>query len=349
MQTGHGLKRNKNGYWEIRYSERIDGDTRWRSRSVSTGTKERSEALRFKSDYLSGHTRLVTVGSKPTVDEVIEAYLNAVPEQKFVMASIKRELGGLQVDCVSPADVKTYRDARTGAGIAGSTVRRELTALSTAMNWAAKTKFGGVRKEDVPYVDKPPPGTPRVDWLNEEQEVVFHALAMGLSLGRRGRRGHRLHRLSLFVGLGLDTAARKEAIEELTWDRVDLDRGRVDFRVPGKHTGNKRRAVVEISVRLKPLLEEAHRLWVARGAPAGEPVVGAGAIRKAWERWVGEPGFEFPWMTPHLMRHSWAKLNARAGLSLFDIATVLGDRYETVARNYLHDCPGNSGSVNHRF
>jgi integrase len=350
MQTGHDLKRNKSGYWEVRYSERLPGDTRWRSRSVSTGTKDRGEAARFKNEFLSGQTRLAQVGSKPTVEEAVEAYVSAVPIQRFVLQSVRRALGHLQVDLVSAEDVRVYREDRKAAGISPSTVRRELSALSTAMNWAAKTKFGGVRKEDVPYVDKPAPGTPRVLWLNEEQEPVFHALAMGLSVGRRARRGHSLHRLTLFVGIGLDTAARKEAIEDLTWDRVDLERGRIDFRVPGKWTGNKRRAVVEISVRLLPLLEEARRLWVARGAPAGEPVVGRGAIRKAWERWVGSPEMkEFAWMTPHLMRHSWAKLNARAGVSLFDVATVLGDRYETVARNYLHDCPGNSGVVNRRF
>lgn len=346
MQTGHDLKRNRSGYWEIRFSEKLDGG-QWRSRSVSTGTKDRSEALRFKSEFLSHEVRLAAVGTKPTLRDVIDGYLNAVPEQKFVLASILRCLGHLYVDCLTPQEVSAYRAQRMSVEkIKGSTVRRELTALSTALNWAAKTKFHGVRREDVPYVDKPPPGTPRTLWLDETHEPIFHALAMGLSIGRK-----RLHRLTLFVGLGLDTAARKEALEELTWDRVDLDRGKIDFRVPGKHTGNKRRAVVEISRRLRPLLERAHREWLARGAPAGEPVVGVGAVRKSWERWVAaleQDGWGCGWMTPHLMRHSWAKLNARAGVPLFDVAAVLGDRYETVARNYLHDCPGNSGVMDRR-
>ena len=346
MQTKHDLKRNRSGKWELRFSEKLP-DGRWRSRSVSTGTADRGEAVRFKEDFLNHQTRLLAADTKPKLIDVLEGYEAAKPGQEFIIRNLKREMGHLPVDLVGHAEIAAYKTKRMVAGgIAGATVRRELTALGAALNWAVKTRFGGgaVKGEDVPWIDKPPAGTPRVAWLNEEQEPVFHALAMGLSMGRK-----RLHRLSLFVGLGLDTAARKEAIEELTWDRVDLDRGRIDFRVPGKATGNKRRTVTEISKRLRPLLERGHREWVARGAPPGERVVGAGAVRKAWERWVGEAGFLFPWMTPHLMRHSWAKLNARAGVSLFDVATVLGDRYETVARNYLHDCPGNTGVVDRRF
>lgn len=345
MQTGHNIRKNRSGYWEIRFSEQLP-DGRWRSRSVSTGTADRSEAVRFKDEFLNHSARLSSVGVKPKLLDVIEAYETAKPGQEFIVRNLKRGLGHLPVDLVTSEEVARYRAAREASGLAAGTVRRELTALGAALNWAAKTKFlnGSVKREDLPWIDKPAGGTPRVLWLNEEQEAEFHALAMGLSIGRK-----RLHRLTLFVGIGLDTAARKEAIEDLTWDRVDFVMGRIDFRVPGKRTGNKRRTVVEISRRLRPLLERARDEWLARGAPAGEPVVGSGSVRKAWERWVGSAGFAYPWMTPHLMRHSWARLNVRAGVSLFDVAAVLGDRYETVARNYLHDCPGNSGVVNRRW
>jgi integrase len=344
MQASHDIARNKLGYWEVRYSEKQDNG-RWRSRRVSTGTKDRGEAERFAEDFVNSTARLSQVGPKPTVAEILEAYVSERPNQDFVTRVVKRQLGHLPCDLLTSKVAADYRKQRLGAGLSSGTVRRELSALSSALTWAARTKMSGgaVRLDEVAYIEKPPESTPRSAWLNEEQEPEFHALAMGLSMGRR-----ELHRLTLFVGIGLDTAARKEAILDLTWDRVDLSVGRLDFRVPGKSTGNKRRTVVEISARLRPLLERAHREWKARGGAGGEPVVGAGDVRKTWDRWVeGLAGYE--WMTAHLMRHSWAKLHARAGVLLFDIATVLGDTYETVARNYLHDCPGNSGVVNRRF
>lgn len=346
MQTaGHALKRNRSGFWEVRYSEKQPDGT-WRSRTVSTRTKDRGEASEFKAALVTNEARLVQQVAVPVLGTVLEAYVKAVPGQDFNLRAPRRHLADLPVDLLTPEQVQDYTRVRTvDEGVVGSTVLRELGAVTAALNWAVSKRTFGLRADDVPAIDKPPRGNPRNLWLNEEEEPWFYACAMGLSLGQR-----RLHRLTRFVALGLDTAARREALMELTWDRVDFRAGKIDFRVPGAATGNKRRTVVEVSDRLMPLLERAHREWRADGAHAGEPVVGVGSLRTSWESWVaGAEGGRWKWMTPHLMRHSWAKLNARAGVSLFDVAGVLGDTYETVARNYLHDCPVNMGIVNRRF
>lgn len=343
MQTaGHELKRNRSGFWEVRFSEKQPDGT-WRSKSVSTRTKDRGAANEFKAAFLMSEARLVVSAKTPEIGPIVEAYAKAVPGQSPHAKPVVRLLGHRAVDLLTPEDVADYKRVRVdGDGVVLSTVRRELGVLTAALSWAVGKRTFGLRADQVPVIDKPPSGNPRSLWLNEEQEPLFHAAAMGLSVGRA-----RLHRLTRFVGLGLDTAARSEALHELTWDRVDFKARKIDFRVPGGVTGNKRRTVVEISSRLLPLLERAYEEWRADGARAGEPVVGFGSIRSAWETWVA--GSDWPWMTPHLMRHTWAKLNARAGVTLFDVAGVLGDTYETVARNYLHDCPVNTGIVDRRF
>lgn len=346
MQTaGHTLKRNRSGYWEVRYSEK-QADGTWRTRTVSARTKDRGEASEFKAALLTNEARLVSQVTVPDLGTVLEAYVKATPGQDFNTRAPRRLLSHLPVDLLTPEQVQDYTRTRTVEdGVAGSTVLRELGAVTAALNWAVSKRTFGIKAEQVPHIDKPARGNPRNLWLNEEDEPVFHAAAMGLSIGRA-----RLHRLTLFIGLGLDTAARKEALLELTWDRVDFRSGKIDFRVPGAATGNKRRTVVEISARLMPLLLRAWAEAQAAGDGRAALVCRQGDIRTAWETFVRTThGGRFAWMTPHLMRHSWAKLNARAGVSLFDIAGVLGDTYETVARNYLHDCPVNTGVVNRRF
>lgn len=342
-ETGHRLARNRSGYWELRYSEQKPDGT-WRSRSVSTGCKDRGAASEFKAQYLTNTARLQVASSTPSVGSVLDKYEKAKPTQRFNLVAVRRVLGGLTLDLLTPDAVSDYMDQRSLSGITPSTQRRELGALVAALNWAVRKRVPGVKRELVPELDMPSQGTPRSAWLDETQEPLFHAWAMGLSIGRA-----RLHRLTLFVGLGLDTAARREALLDLTWDRVDLAAGTVDFRMPGRAVVNKRRTVVRISQRLRPLLERAQREWIADGGKPGDgvPVCGAGSIRTTWDTWVGQSAW--PWMHPHLMRHTWAKLHARAGVSLFDIAAVLGDTYETVSRNYLFDCPGTGLAVDARW
>jgi integrase len=146
-------------------------------------------------------------------------------------------------------------------------------------------------------------------------------------------------RLALFIALGLDTAARREAILDLTWDRVDLAQGTINFQKPGRRITKKRRVRgVPIARRLMPVLKEA---WLRApkdntGQAIG-PVVGGTHISKPFERFAAHIGL--PWVTPHVMRHTWGSLRAMEGIPLYDIARGMGDTVGTVERNYLHLTP----------
>jgi integrase len=147
----------------------------------------------------------------------------------------------------------------------------------------------------------------------------------------------------LFVALGLETAARREAIMELTWDRIDLAGGSIDYHRPGRRITKKRRVTgLPISARLRPVLEAA---WarapkdaqgracglVLAGAGAG---AGAGALRKPFWRFTSAIGMR--WVTPHVLRHTWGSISIMAGGSLYDIAEFMGDTVATISKVYLH-------------
>lgn len=340
-RTDTKLVLNDQGYWELRWSERAP-EGGWRSKRVSTRTPDRAQAEAFRREYLTAQqdTARRPGGPVPTVNEIIDAYLKGRPDmgdsQQLVLARVRRALGGLVLAELTEARIAEYRVQR---GVSGPSVRRELGALIAAINRARKTRM--IRPEDVPYIELPPMGAPRDLWLDEDQEAEYHALAMGNSRGLA-----RLSRVTRFVALALDTAARKEAIHELTWDRVDLARGLVDYRRPGQTQTNKRRVPVPVSDRLMPLLERARWEWERDGKP--DPfVIGQGDVRSAFETWRAST--PYPWATAHVLRHTWATLAARAGVPIWQIAGVLGDDPRTVEKNYLHHCPDHlRAAVNRR-
>ena len=66
----------------------------------------------------------------------------------------------------------------------------------------------------------------------------------------RAARRAKLSYLVLFIRLGLYTAARATAILQLTWDQVDLQTGRIDFRVEGEVETKKKRPNAPINFML---------------------------------------------------------------------------------------------------
>lgn len=233
-------------------------------------------------------------------------------------------MGALAPVEITPEIIQEYRTEHRGE-VTDGTVRRELGALVAVLNWAQEKRL--VAGAEVPIVTLPPASRARDVWLDEREESELYALALGHSLGRE-----RLSRLTRFVALALDTAARKAAIEGLTWDRVDLGVGLIDFRDPGVKLTRKRRVPIPVATRLRPVLERA---WHER---TGDYVLDhAGNIRKTWETFLS--GTRWPDLHIHDLRRTWATLAARRGVALWQIAGVLGDTVEAVGAHYAHHAP----------
>lgn len=330
------LVKARTGYYEVRWS---DGG---RSRTVSTRTRDRVEAQAFRSAWIAAQRD--GLGAKePTVGELIDLYekfhveANGITEaQKFSLKPVRAFFGSVQPSLVGPALVDDYRLERLSAKRKDSTIRRELGALSTVLHWAVRHRRVDLARP--PAIGLPPPGPPRTRFLVEEDEVLFHALAMGDSIGEK-----RLTRLTRFVAIALDTGARKEAIEGLTWDRVDLVRGLIDFRDPQRRATKKRRVVVPISDRLMPMLVVAHRQRVSEFVLDND-----GDMRSAWRTF--RTASPWPKLGMHDLRRTWASLAVQNGVPIADVAEVLGDTVPTVMKHYAQFIPGRlRGAVNARW
>lgn len=312
----------KSGVWRVVWR---DGG---RTRRESLGTTEETQAkLRF-SYWLAHAGELddadLTVGDALTLylEEHVE-HSCAAPDRQLHYASLLRaHMGHLKISQIKPGVIHGYTRKR---GVKPSTARRELSCLVAALNHCRRTE----RIEAVPYVPLPPPGEPRDRWLSSKEIQTLLATAAG-----RGR-------VELFIWIALETAARKDSILRLAWNKVDFTAGFIDFR-NGRET-NKRRVAVPISDRLRPVLLAAREaacdaMWVLGHT---------GPIRRDFERLVADAGLRG--VSPHVLRHTAATHMARAGVPLFQIAGILGASMRTVERTYAHHCPDAlRGAVNYQ-
>lgn len=258
-----------------------------------------------------------------SVRALVNEYLKARrvgDTQARVLEKITRVLGPLRVEDLTPSRMQDYQRRVGGAD---ATRRRELGALQAVLHWAERAKI--LPRGSAPLLDLPPPGQARQAHLDPVRERAFHNEAVAYP--RFGGR------VGLFVSLALNTGARREAIEGLTWDRVDLSAGLVDFREPSRSVSKKRRVVVPINARLRTVLAG----FVSAPVDSSGYVLGECAIRYPYECFVRD--LKMPWVTPHVLRHTAATLMLQRGQTLWDVAGVLGATPETVSRVYGHHTP----------
>jgi len=136
----------------------------------------------------------------------------------------------------------------------------------------------------------------------------------------------------------LYTGARSGAVLDLTWDRVDFDRGIIELGVPDDAGRRKGRATVpmndDLAKRLRKAKQSAMSNYVVEWA--GGKV---GSLKRGFARAVELAGLEN--VSPHVLRHTAASRMAAAGVPMTRIAAVLGHSdSRTTERIYARLAPG---------
>lgn len=311
------LRQNRHGVWSVTWTEA------GRSRSISTGTRDRSEADGWLAKFAAG--QMAPILSGPSIDAILDAYLAAKtdrPSYGSLVATanmLRPRFGRLEPRHVTQALVQQHAKERAAAGRSNSTIVNDMLILRAAVNWAIKQKL--LQPADKLTFEAPVPRSkPRDRWLTREEAKA---------LVQACKAAH----VRLFVVLGLVTGARRDAILSLTWDRVDLSRRRIDF---GEGVGNKRRAVVPIN---DTLLAE---LRAAREVATTPFVVEYGGhhvtdIRTGLEAAAKRAGLDH--VHPHLLRHTAATHMVMAGVPTAEVARYLGMTEAMVERVYGKHSP----------
>lgn len=209
---------------------------------------------------------------------------------------------------------KTISRLRTASA---STARRELGVLQAALNHAHSE---GLLIHPI-AVTLPEAGEVRDRWLtrSEAARLVWNAEP----------------HVRRFILLSLYTGRRATAILELSWARVDLDKGTIRFRADGEQETNKRRGSIRIP---RQLWGHLQRWKCYRGANVvtyrGKSVESVKTgIRRAAER-AGLEG-----VTPHVLKHTAITWAVMKGLGVEDAAEYFNTSPETIRKHYWHHSP----------
>jgi integrase len=138
--------------------------------------------------------------------------------------------------------------------------------------------------------------------------------------------------LQTFIVLAIYTGQRKGAILDLTWDRVDFETKTIDFNNPDIALPSRRkgRAFMPMPRQIEGFLNDRRQdsgYVVSRNGGKMYDIYGS------WHEMVHNSGVIRPKeVTPHVLRHSVATHLARKGISMDEIADLLGHKDLRITR-----------------
>lgn len=258
-----------------------------------------------------------------TVGRIMTAYLESITHKpsherrENAWKAMRGFWDRVMPERIDEAMARAYRATRR---VGDATARYELLQLSTALGWAVSN---GPRLAMRPIIWLPQTPERKERHLTRAEFRKFFAEV-------------KADHARLYVLLGIYTMARPTAILELTWDRVDFMRRRIDFTPAGHIRTNKRRTVVPISDDLLPALQKAYEARTITSVieHGGKPVV---SIKKAFQAASKRSAVH---ATPYTLRHTGAVWAAEAGVPMAELSQFMGhDDSRTTEKHYARYSP----------
>jgi integrase len=236
---------------------------------------------------------------------------------------------------VTAAAVKKKRDelkatpkARGGGERSGPDVNRTMAALSSALTYGVK-ELEWLEESPMKRVRKFAESPGRVRYLSDSE------LPELLQFCRQSKNEH----LLLAVLLSLSTGGRQTEIMSLTWKQIDLKAQTATLLDTKNGT-----------MRILPIVGEAFEILKERANvrkidddrlfPAGPKAKTPGTfvdLRAPWEAVLASANItDFHW---HDLRHTCASYMAMSGVSLLEMAKLLGHKTLAMTMRYAHLSP----------
>lgn len=265
-------------------------------------------ALRTK-DRAVAKQRLADLNRRPvgdSINEIYQAYLEDLTAKgkradrgETAWKALEYTFGALRPDQVTKDLCRSYARLRRAHGRADGTIGKELDLLRSALRWRDKYTLADF--------EMPPRSPPRDRRLTRPEYS-----ALRLAAKKSG-----LH-IYVFVVLGLTTAGRKQALLDLTWDRVDFERGLIRLADGSRGKG---RATVPMTRHARRVLLYAYKVRTSEYVIeyAGKAV---GSVKRGFQSACLRAGMTD--VSPHVLRHTAATWMAEGGVPMTEIAQFLG-------------------------
>ncbi len=295
-------------------------------------TDARAWAAKTESDMKAG--RHFGTSKRHTFAELADEY-NTHAKDKPRLDYWRETFGPERLDSITPARIAKERDkllseetdrkdAATGEfkKRTGATVNRYLAALSSCLAYGVK-ELQWLERNPMERVRKPAENKGRVRFLSDEERAALLEAC-------------RPHAdLYLAVVLSLTTGARQAEIMGLRWRQIDFARQVITLQ----ETKNGDRRALPLVGQALELLRERGRVRTLGDDRIFPPTRAAKKadcldLRDPWTKALKTAGIEnFHW---HDLRHTAASYLAMSGVSLVEIAKVLGHRTLQMVARYSH-------------
>lgn len=337
----YGLMPTKDGWFAFWYVPVPDGKPkRKRARLGIPRSTPRVKAKAAFALWVRSRSASLAQDQKLTVGQIMDLYIDDRRREgknhhkmKHQWVPLKPMFENLQpADLAAPFMVEgeqrtrchLYAVKRAKAGMARDTIHSELNLLRSAMSWAFKR---GILGRPV-FVWVSSAGKPRRTALTEDELMALLGAIVEAE-----------EHIRLLMLIAMATGARKQAILDLVWKRVDFDRRLIDFNTGVEKSildtsHQKGRAIVDMSDGLHDALKRAKEYATCghvieyRGRPVKDPKDGVRAVfRKA--------GLGGKYLGLHALRHTLATAAAAHGIDMRKIQMMLGhDDIDTTERVY---------------
>jgi integrase len=339
---------SRDGKTSYRVKVRLKGQPT-ESASFERLTDAKKWAQDTESAIRHGRHFKTTAAKRHTLADLIDRYIKDVlptkPKSKAKQTAMlnwwKAEIGSYSLADVSPALIAEHRDklaagkTKRGTQRNPATVVRYMAALSVCFTHAVK-EWGWIDDTPMRKVTKPKESRGRVRFLSDAERARL------LKACKESNNTY----LYPVVVLALSTGMRSGEIMGLTWDVVDLNRGRAILH---ETKNNERRAVAITGHALDELKElskvrriDTNVLFPSKEITPQKPQKPMD-LRAPWLAALKKADiqdFKF-----HDLRHSAASYLAMNGASLAEIAEVLGHKTLQMVKRYAHLSEGHTARV----
>lgn len=325
MKKVPGLYQRRNIWW---YAKQVNRTRRF----FSLQTTDLAVAL----ERVAQLTDSPLLPTKDTVAALTDQFIRTkVALNEYTPASVDSKSATLKkfgrfcqlpVAQVSTKTVQAFHDAQIAAGLSPDTAKSYVGVLRAFFRWAIEKRLRvGNPATSVRAVRTEPKA--RRDFCRPE--LVGKLIAEAPN-----------DELRFIIYCGFHAGLRKQEIIESKAEWFDLEAGIIHLR---KHAGISFKDREERSL---PMSGQFRAFLRTYGTPSPYMIRPAKVKGRSLYRFDFERPFKdymaaqgCPWVTPHVMRHTFASLLASKGENIFHIAAWLGDDVRVVQKHYAKLLP----------
>jgi len=332
------FKRNGVGNYYIQFN--FNGKTYCKS----SKTTNKRTAERMEREWRDELHRIDELGERPRIKlkDAFEHYINeksGTGSSGYAKTNVKavneRMNTDVYVDEIRDWDLTKFKSLREKEGAAPQTIKHHFQAIRSAIAWS---KNNGYQVKDITFPKVKLPKH-RLRYLSAEEEK---RLLTELDPFRKRpyrpdydfrppEENRRYHDNYDLVVLLLDTGARYSEIANIKWSAINIEKGSINLWRPKV----RNESIVYMTKRVKDILQRRYDTRLSdeyvftnsSGQPRGYQAKG---IRAAIKR-AGIEDFKI-----HDLRHTCASRLVQSGLSLYEVANILGHTDISTTQIYAH-------------